>query len=463
MGPTSIELRDLEGRTIWMHPIVADRPAHLAAVGDFDGDGVTDGIFQLLVTPLNPTMCGTHKVPTTQLLFISGATGAATSPVPPMQDLCWGGFGTTAPYTTRQWGLGTAYIGHMTSSTATDVVLFPYYATKGDVLRDSSSGWSPIVEGPVTSLTYPSTPAFDRVYDAANPTPCATRWPGSSCYVTNSHVANAVFLDKASGGGLFVLTSWRAVVYGRDLLPHSDLSWLSGGRTDNSGRNYGLLEPVTGRPGELVLIGGCSVVVSRSAMLTGKPDAGLCGLHRHYEWFAVKGGRIAGHASRYYSYTGTDGVWEGRIEYPLHASSGLTGVPGAILFNLYRQGQWRAVVMTDPSRPDSAREFAGWYVWDTVDLPGGGVGALATRAPGGGGDQSRVLPWEFDILQWNGAGLASRHHYDGLVPALVAYAPTARLHASDDVPYGVYTSQATNGSWLLVQDPAGNRSGVPIH
>jgi hypothetical protein len=460
LGPKAIELRDLQGRSMWTVPIVADRAAHLVATGDFDGDGVTDGIFQILVTPTNPTRCGTSVVRTTRLLFISGATGAATWPLAPTEDLCWSGFGTSAPYVTHQWALGTAYVGPMTSSAAKEVVVFPYYATRGDVLHDSSSVWSPVVAGSVSNLTYPSSPAYDRTYDAANPQPCSGPTPGSPCYVSNSHVANAVFLDGTPGGGLFVLTSSRALVYGPDLLPHSDVTWLSGGRSDNSGRNYGLLERVPGRRGELVLIGGCGAVTARLSMFTGKPDTGLCAIHHHYEWFLVQGSRIARHASRYYSYTGTDGPWDGRIEYPLHASSGFAGAAGTILFNLYRQGQWRAVVMTDPSRPESAREFPGWYVWDTVELPNGTVDALASRVPAGGGDDSRVPPWQFDVVQWDGLGLTSRQHFDGLAPAMVPYAPTAGLHSSDDLPYGAYATPVADGSWLLVEDRAGNRSEI---
>lgn len=462
LSPVSIELRDLEGRLIWSVPVTADRTPHLVATGDFDGDGVTDGIFQILVTPANPTRCGTGLVRTTRLMFVSGARGAVSWPLGPTPDICWDGFGTTPPYTTHQWALGTAYIGPTTSSASNDVAVLPYYAARGLDLHDSSSGWSTVVEGAVSKLIFPSTPEFDQVYDAANPTPCSDPIAGGPCYVSNSHVANAVFVDAASGGGLFVLTSWRAFIYGSDLRPHSDLTWLSGGRTDNSGRNYGMLENLPGKPGQIVLIGGCGGEISRYSMLTGTPFGGPCGLHHHYEWFSVSDGHIVAHASKYYGYSGTDGPWEGRIEYPFHAASGFAGTPGTMVFNLYRNGQWRVVVMTDPSRPESAREFPGWYVWDNIELPNGSVQMLATGAPGGGGDLSRVLPWEFNVLQWNGAGLVSRHHIDGLVPAIVAYAPTAGLHTSDDLPYGGLTTRATSGTWLLVEDRSGNRSEMLI-
>ena len=46
-------------------------------------------------------------------------------------------------------------------------------------------------------------------------------------------------------GGLFVLTSSRAVVYRPDLTPTSDRFWWPGGSTDNGGRNYGLVEAYT--------------------------------------------------------------------------------------------------------------------------------------------------------------------------------------------------------------------------
>ena len=459
LAANSIELHNLQGTLLWRAAVDSEDSPRLVATGDFNGDGVTDAIFRTLTTPSSPATCGSQAVKSTRLVFIDGATGGVTYPLPAAADVCWNGFGRVAPYTTHQWGTGTAYIGPLVDGTPAVVAAIPYYAKEGWVLRWSSRGWNMLSGAAGNPLIYPSSPAYDRLYNAVNPHPCSGPVAGP-CYVDSSHVANAVFLDPAHARGLLVLTSWRAFVYGADLLPHSDLTWVSGGRTDNSGRNYGLFERLAA-PDSFALVGGCSVFNARSSMLAGTPVNGECSIHHHIEFFQLAGTRIVAHASRYFGYAGTDGVWESRIEYLLNSQSGFGG-PNALVFNLYVNGRWRIVVMPDPAHPQSTLEFPGWYAWDSVRAPDGRPLLLATRAFGGGGAQSKVLPWEFDVLDWTAQGPISILHRDGTVPAIFAYPQADWRHASDGLPYGVFAIPSDRAINVLVTDGAGHVTSDPI-
>jgi hypothetical protein len=459
LAPNSIELHNLQGRLLWHAAVDSEDAPRLVATGDFNGDGITDAIFRIMTTPSSPKRCGNEVIKSTRLVFVDGASGSVSYPLPAEADVCWNGFGRAQPYTTHQWGTGTAYVGPLVAGAAA-VVAIPYYATEGWVLQWSSSGWKMLSSAASTPLVYPSSPAYDRLYDAVNHKPCTG--PGAGpCYVDASHVANAVFLDPAQARGLFVLTSSRAFLYGSDLLPHSDLTWVSSGRTDNSGRNYGLFERLDA-PDSFLMVGGCSVFNARSSMIAGTPVNRQCSLHHHIEFFQLAGARIVTHASRYFGYAGTDGVWESRIEYLLNSQPGFGG-PDSVVFNLYRNGQWRLVVMPEPAHPQVTLEFPGWYAWDSVRAPDGRPLLLATRAPGGGGTASRVLPWEFDVLDWNGQGPVSILHRVGEAPAIFAYPQLDWRHSSDGLPYGVFTTPSGRGINVLVTDNSGHVTSQPIH
>ena len=62
----------------------------------------------------------------------------------------------------------------------------------------------------------------------------------------------------------------------------------------------------------------------------------------------------------------------------------------------------------------------GWFVWDVVDLDADGrAELLATRAKPREDDAPYLLPWEMDVLKWNGTGLESIYHLDGVVPRVM--------------------------------------------
>jgi hypothetical protein len=452
----SVSLVGLDGRRRWRVATGSAEAPQLVAAGDVGTDGVTDYVLGV-TRPLTPApSCGGGTIAETSLLVVDGRTGEASSPFGALPDVCW----RALNYPTRQWSSGTAYIGEFTGAyRGPEVVVLPYYATHGQVWNLAQSGrWQPARTPSAKELPFPSTPAFDRVYNATNPAPCSAPGPGGPCHTPNSHVANAVF-PPGDGDGLFVLTSSRAVVYRPDLTPTSDLVWWPGDDPTNGGRNYGLVETYQSGDGTYVdLVGGCSTLNRWRAMAAGADPTGgdaNCGIVRHFERFELEGSRIAQHRSLYYGYVGSHGAFEGRVEFPARPRAALGG-PGTswTAFNLLRSGGWSAQVFTDPASTQPM-ELPGWYVWDTVALADGAAGLLASRvAPG-----SLVPGWELDVLRWNGSStFTSVQHVSGVVPALLPYASTATRHTSESALHGSYVGNRG----LLVVDPAGNRRFVVL-
>lgn len=444
LTPDSVSLVDITGRPNWTAAVKSAETPQLVAEGDFTGDGAPDAVFTTL-EPIPGRTCGSHPMDSSALVFIDGKSGKTWQPLPPLEDICWS-FGSVPPYPTHQWELGSVYIGRLHGDTVA-VAAFPYYATEGWVVHHSVDGsWT----RDTSPLVFPSTDQYDRVYNAANQTRCSIPYAGGSCHVTHSHVPNAVFLDNE----LFVLTSARAFIYRNDGTPSSDLTWISGGRIDNAGRNYGL---VTSLMTGVDLIGGCTVGNTRALMRTGATGNPQCSLHHHYEWFGFGHAQLVSHTARYYGNWGTDGDWEGRIEYPMRANAPLAGSP-SVVFNLFRSGAWHTVVLNDPSRPDNAVEVGGWYTWDTIQLGDGSTGVLASRVPGSAaGEAARAPDWSFDLLVWDGHGFTSLGHFAGVVPSLLPYPPMASVHASDVLPAGTYSVRQGWRVSLLVEDRNGSR------
>lgn len=445
----SISLVGLDGRRRWRVSTGSTAAPALVAAGDVGTDGVTDYVLGL-TRPLAPVRgCGAGTVAETSLLVVDGRSGETSSPFGTLPDICWKAFN----YPTRQWSSGTAYIGEFTrAARGPEVVVVPYYATHGRVWNLAEHGrWRRVRTPSTKEFAYPSTEAFDRAYNAANPEPCRDAAPGGPCYTQNSHVANAVFVP----GGLFVLTSSRALIYRPDLTPTSDTVWWPGGVTENGGRNYGLVETYRVDGTTYVdLIGGCSTLNRWRAMTSGDPtgaDAN-CGIARHFERFRLEGSRIAQHRSLYYGYVGSQGSLEGRVEFPARAHAALGG-PGTswTAFNLLRAGRWSAQVFPGPASTQPV-ELPGWYVWDTVELAGGGAALLAGRvAPG-----SLVPSWELDVLRWNGSSFASVQHAADAVPVLHPFASTSSRHTSESALYGAFVGPGAARK-LLVVDAAGRR------
>jgi hypothetical protein len=456
----TVSLVQIAGRTQWRIVAKSALQPRLAASGDLDGDHVTDFVLWLVNPTVPPSVCGGSPMRVSSLLVVDGRTGATASPFPSLPDVCWDT--TTFNYPTLQWDFGSVYVGDFSARhRGAEVVLVPYYAQEGTVWNfREHRHWETVRTRAATSFQYPSTPAFDRSYDASNPTGCSHPVPGGPCYVQFSHVANGVFLG--AGRGFFVLTSSRAVVYRPNLTPTSDTTWFPGSLPANGGRNYGLVETYRRASGTYVdLIGGCSVRSTADAMRPAAAPTGgddNCGIVRHYERFRLSGTRIVRHRSIYFGYASIDGALDRRVEYPARPRAALGGARTSwTAFNLLHGGTWSAQVYrgTVSTRP---LVLPGWFVWDTLDTTRGAV-LLATRVASG----QTIPSFAVGVLRWDGHRFRSIKHVKGVRPALVRFAQTSTRHTLESDVFGVFARRRHGGGTrLLVEERSGRRRFVTL-
>lgn len=418
----------------WRTPRGSARTAFLAA-GDLNGDHAPE-IVVASYWRLG-SVCGTTPRSVAALYILDGRSGRASRFGPRLADSCFH-FGRTV-YPMDQWIPGTVSISRET------IVAFPTYATEG-YLRNC--------DGLVQHLVFPSTPAYDHAFRGCH------RAPGSpNCYVPYSHIANVVFVP----GGLFVLTSKRALTY-RAGKPFDDLTWVSG-TTANGGRNKGFAFTFVDRGRRYAeLVGGCTVADEQRAIRLHVLPAGIignCSIHHHFEWFRLQGLRIAAHVNRYYGYIGTDGYLRSRLEVPARADGPLGGRGTHwTVFNRFDGTDWHLQVLPDPARPDLVLDYNRTYAWGMADLIGDGKAELLVTHGSG-----YFLPWRFSVLSWSAGHWRELHHLSGFLPTLLQYPDSGGQHCSDsrslalpdqgggDSCFGVRTSRRR----LLVETLRGSR------
>src|SRR5438105_8480083 len=432
--PRSISVVSETGAVRWRwHTPRGSAKTWFLASGDLNGDSVPE-VAVASYWPLG-SVCGKTRRSRSAVYLLDGRTGKASRFGPMLPDTCFR-FGPLV-YPMDQWSPGSISIGRET------LAAFPVYATEGYVRR-----------GRVTRrLVFPSTTAYDRDFPACH------KAPGEGhCYVRWSHIANVVFVP----GGLFVLTSERAVTYG-DGRPVDDLTWRSG-TTPNAGRNKGFVFTFADHGRRYAeLVGGCTVADEQRAIRLHVLPSGIignCSIHHHFEWFQLDGLRIAKHVNRYYGYIGTDGYLRSRLEAPAPATGSLGGRGTHwTVFNRFDGTDWWLEVLPDPARPDEFLEYRGLYAWGFVDVNGDGrAELLATRGHG------YFLPWAFDLLQRQGDRWRQLAHVPRMLPTLLQYPDRPDQHFSDghsaalpgqggDSRFGPRTSRRR----LLVENRSGKR------
>lgn len=434
--PRSVTLVSDTGsiRWRWRTPRGSTKTAFLAG-GDLNGDGVPEAVVASY-WPLG-SVCGTRPRFASALYVLDGRSGRASRFGPRLADSCF--HFDPIVYPIDQWIPGNVTISRET------IVAFPTYATEG-YLRAR--------HGPVQHLVFPSTAAYDKAF------PGCHRAPGSPhCYVPYSHVANVVFVP----GGLFVLTSERALTYGAGK-PVDDLTWVSG-TTANGGRNKGFVFTFVDRGRRYAeLVGGCTVAYEQRAIRLHVLPAGIignCSIHHHFEWFRLDGLKIAAHVNRYYGYIGTDGYLRSRLEVPAPANGPLGGRGTHwTVFNRFDGADWHLEVQPDPARPELVLDYPRTYAWGMADLTGDGKAELlVTRGSG------YFLRWRFSALSWRARRWHELGRLSRLLPALLQYPDSATQHCSDsralalpkqgggDSCFGIRTSRRG----LLVETIRGRR------
>jgi hypothetical protein len=399
-APDELRAVDENGVELWQATVGA---GDLFGGFDFDADGFVD--VGLTRSEPSGTVCGSTMMLNTWLDVIAGQSGELFEATTPLESLCWT-FGTTV-YPTTQWSSLGLLFGE-----GPELVAFPYYAADGAQLGFGPGGF---VED--ATFVYPSTAQYDATYTADQPNP----YGQPQSYVANSHVANGLIVDDR----VVFFTSARVVVYSLSALSPDqlldDTPFLSGGRTDIAGRNYGLVLHDGGR---IVLLSGTSTDTMFADMQSGQMTADPWGqIERHVTLYDLEQGTVE---DRFFSYAhdNNDGnQYEGRVVYP---DNPLVG--SRLAFNVYEGGHWQLHV-TQPGTTADAVVFADRFLWDIRDLDLDGTDEWVV-SPSRDPEDPDVpgyyfVKWRTLLAHWNDTTLelATERTIEGAIPYL---SPTFR-------------------------------------
>ncbi len=379
---------------------------------DFDEDGWPD----LGLVRSEPTgeICGSTPTVNTWILFLRGISGDQIDAVAPMPDICWDFSGTIYP--TSQWTTADVLFGKDMPVLA----LSPYYAT---------TSWFYLWADGFTSESfyYPSSSLYDGTYTADRP----NAWGTGTSHLPNSHVANGLLVDVDGDSRLVFFTSGRVVQYdagplGPDQLI-ADTPFLSGGRTDMAGRNYGLVGRDPQDPDKIVLISGTTAYSLYADLTSASMTFDTWGqIERHVTIYSLAARTVD---DRFYSYAhdaGDGHKYENRVTYP-DTPFVETGVerPSRLAYTVYTGGHWY-IHVSQPGSTADALTLRGQFLWDIRDLDGDGIEEWIispVEYPDDPDVPGYYYPkWHTTLHHWNETDMALEAigSFVGYVPALVS-------------------------------------------
>ncbi len=329
-----------------------------ALFGGFDHDA--DGVVDVGLVRTEPTgmSCGASALNRTRIDLVSVRTGTIAPLAPSLDAICWTFPGTTYP--TDQWSGLTPLFG------APGTMMFesPYYATAGRFLSFAGESFTE-----QASVFYPSTSSYDSTYAADKP----NAYGNGASFTQYAHVANGLVVERSGEPHAAFFTSSRFVMYRPAAAPADrlvlDVPYLTGGRVDLVGRNYGLVVHEPSAPHLLSLIAGTDTRSMRDDMDTGTLASDVWGaIERHVSIIELDSGVVS---DRFFSYAhdaSDSHQYERRIVYPAHGAQPLfSGEAPRLIFNVYEAGKWR-VVVTQPGSVDDDVTFPDRFVWDVADV-----------------------------------------------------------------------------------------------
>jgi hypothetical protein len=399
---------------------------------DVDADGWTDAA--VVTSTVLGTLCGTTDMVETGLTFVSGADGTLISGVSPLPDLCWDFSGTVYP--TSQWTVDGVSFGTEPGL----IALAPYYATNAWFFTWGGTSFSS------EYAYYPSTSSYDDAYTADQP----NAWGTGTSYLANSHVANGLLLETGGELRWVFFTSGRVVHYAVE--PWSaaqlrlDVPYLSAGRTDLAGRNYGLVTRDPGDPDHLALLTGVDAAVLLADAVAGAAVTDPWGaIERHVTVHDLATGAVD---DRFFSYAHDDSdgwQYRERVAYPAGAWVRGDGA-SALAFSVYDGTTW-AIHVTTPGGTADASVEAGAYLWDIRDLDDDGTDEWIVSPTAG------YLPdWTTEVRAADGSVRAT---FIGL-PALVAGFREAAVTSSRGYLYPALVVDGSCGPGLALLQEDGS-------
>ncbi len=417
-----LEAYDQDGTLLWSE---ATTGTELGGGYDFDADGWPD--VSVVVSASLGTTCGVSPMTTTTLHFYKGIDGTKLTPLSPMNDICWSFPGTT-PYPTHQW----SQLAPLWGDDTTTMLAAPYYADTGWYLNYSAGSFSS-----PGALYYPSISAYDATYTNSTP----NTYPTGTDYIQYSHVANGLVTDVGGNDRAIFFTSGRVVQYSIGALSASqlvdDTPFLTGGRTDIAGRNYGFVGVDPNSSTTISLLSGTSNwSLYRDALNGTKGTDEWGGIERHVSIYNASAGTVS---DRFLSYAhdNSDGnKYQYRLSYPANPYVERSSGASRLAFNVFRDGRWRLFI-TQPGTTTSLYELDDVFLWDIIDVDGDGTDEWLISPTRYGGDplgpEYYMPKWTTSSYHWNESMLTLDmvSTYSGLIPQLAKTFTEANATSSD--------------------------------
>lgn len=438
------------GEELWTQILGAG--AHTSGF-DFDDDGVPDlAIARREITGV----CGADPSGASWLDFYKGADGSLAYSTPQEADICWT-FGSIT-YPTIQWTAGAVNFG-----AGPDLFVSATYAATSTFLHwDGATMQSSVA-------VFPSTPQFGATYPSAQP----NAYGQGVQHVENAHIANGLMLEVEGEERVAFFTSARVSQYanapqGATQL-RADAPYLTGGRTDIAGRNYGLVVSDPASPERIWLLSGTSAYGLQVDALAGAMSWDPWGqIERHLTLYDASTNVVT---DRFYSYAhdANDGhQYQHRLAYPAQPLvPDPNGGPSRLAYNTYSDGHW-ILHLTDDAGVADAATWRGVYLWDIRDLDGDGSPELVTTAtedpedpdvPGYYFPKWRTSLQHLDIAS---ATLTEHATFEGRLPAFAAGFSTATHRSSMTYLYPASIVAVDCEPQLVLSASDGTPENVPV-
>ncbi len=451
---TTLEAFDQRAASLWKKAV---GPGAMFGGFDADGDGVVD-VALVRATEL-PTACYGKPLHERTIDVVLGKDGTLFPKiVPPLSDICWN-FG----YATEQWSVLAALFGRGSR----DLVLVPQYtSTNANALNTYDVGRAFVfgLEGggfvKRGEMIMPTTPAYDAL-PLAQPEPHGS----GTDYCAASHVPNGMVVGQGAATRLLFFTSGRAVQYDMTT-PYAltaDRPWLTAGRKDLVGRNYGLVMPDPAAPERVLLVNGATTHALFADMLSGTmTEDPYGGIERHVAVYDAKANTVD---DRFFSYAhdGNDAfLYEGRLTHPNGA-----WVQSRAIFDVYQGGHWHTIVTT-PGGTATAFDARDLFVWDVRDLDGDGeldVVATPSRDPSDPDVPGYYfVKWRTVLMRWDEPSktLVPKRTIAGAIPWLVASFRDFERSSSGGFLYPALTVAQGSAPALVLRQSDGGRLVVTL-
>lgn len=417
--------------------------SHVSGGMDYDQDGIID--MSLVYWLSENKSCGKTLWGKSKINLLNGRTGAEASLTNWDSDICWP---QIAPdkgmnYATIQWANQSVLFGEDSR-----IMTSKQYETQSWFynLKNSISA--------IGYLFYPSTSSYDYYYQYDKP----NAYGNGNSYTVDPHTANGIIANVRGEKRAVFFTSSRVVQYGVESYwsgqLRADYPYLTGGRTDLVGRNYGQIQIDPMNPQLVQLTAGDISYNVYSDMRTGVVGASnpTGGLERHVTVYDMVNNGLS---HQYYSYSedfNHTNAFNGRVTSAAHSIFRVNDDYSRYAYNVYNNSNGWTMAITNSGSGYPAIQLKNIFVWDLVDVDGDGLEEFICSTT----NSNNYLPNKNTlILKWSESTkkLTLLKGIQGVIPKLIQrfYEPTRKSSYSD--LFDVSLFEKNEKLWMMLYNP----------